>query len=198
MDKKRELEIIGKVKKDKEYAILKDKDDELFCINNLKIDTFFKALENDPNLNITPYKIKNIVNNTILTGIGKIEFYFFHHEDTVKYLMERFNSQEQGLFTKLAELSEGADYSDIEKFVNVEEIMEWETIESDISFLGYDGDAYGFLIIKEYDSAYPTCYVQTVTSYSEGYGIDHFKVPVEVFKACQDDKVKEFFEKNYN
>lgn len=137
--------------------------------------------------------IWKVINNTVFFRNTKFTFYEFLHKETVAIVKSLFPAQDP-LLIDTVKLCEGADFSDIEKIADLNRIESFENLESSLSFLGYPGEATG-LIVGSDSSETKRVFVQRVTSYMEGYSVEHFEVPWFVFAACQTDRLKEIYSK---
>ena len=180
----------GKIRRglssDNEYCVLENEVGEFFLVKNPEI--FEQATHGQQFLQ----KIHRVIHKTAFLTKTTSELYAYTAEEknTLSILNNKFdtlfndNGNDENLIS-IVKMCEGADDSDVEKFMWVSEIIEYSDLE-----LG--SLRYGLIVCKAYHPyERTTVYMQKVDSYSDGYVVNHYEVLPQMIAAIKSELITE-------
>jgi hypothetical protein len=183
----------GKIRRglgsDTEYCVLENEDGEFFLVKNPEV--FEQATSGQQFLQ----KIHRVIHKTAFLTKNTSELYAYTAEEknTLSILNKKFDTlfNDEGNDEKLigiVKMCEGADDSDVEKFMWVSEVIQYSDLElGNLSYgLGFPGNGYGLIVCKAYHPyEKTTVYMQKVDSYTEGYVINHYEILPQMIAAIK-------------
>lgn len=143
-------------------------------------------------------RILRIISRTFFYPNGAMELYSYTEEE--KALLATLNSENDPKLTQLVKMCEGADDSDIEKFLEctrVEIMEELQDLGSNLSFgLGFPGKGLALIVADFNEQSFRRgrrIFLQVVHSYMEGYSVEHQELTPELFDFAHLPEIKELY-----